>query len=147
MAQQNNSSIEEIKSYDHFSSIMAGEFDNSQNKRYMVVDFYGTSCPPCIQFAPTYEKLATIYGDKVHFTKCDINKVGELACDNGVKNIPTFAFFEMGDDDEKQLPNTQIVGAKTAEEGIIKVLNKLVGEPNTSSVEPTGLKVNISNDF
>ena len=125
----------EIESYDQFYDIIMNEGETKHNYEHVIVDFYGKNCPPCTVFAPTFDELSEIYeNEPVCFLKINIQKndVNDVAFDYGIKNIPTFMFFDVGN--KTQLDGT-IVGIKTARESIEERIKIWTG------------KVNITEDF
>ncbi len=62
----------------------------------VLVDFWAPWCGPCRAIAPTVEQLAKDYGDKVKFTKCNIDDNPMSPRTYGIKAIPTLVFFKDG---------------------------------------------------
>lgn len=60
-----------------------------------IVKFTADWCGPCKRMAPTYEKLAETYGQKIQFLEVDIDKSPMLA--TNVQAIPLFLFYLNGD--------------------------------------------------
>src|SRR5262245_42599905 len=54
----------------------------------VLVDFWATWCPPCLRFAPTYERVSAEHPDIV-FAKVDTEAEPELAIEYGIHSIPT----------------------------------------------------------
>mmetsp|Transcript_5867 Transcript_5867/g.4865 ORF Transcript_5867/g.4865 Transcript_5867/m.4865 type:complete len:82 (+) Transcript_5867:3-248(+) len=52
-------------------------------------------CGPCKQVTPYIENLAK-NNDKVSFIKIDIDDFDEMAQENKVMSVPTFAFYKDG---------------------------------------------------
>ncbi len=57
-----------------------------------VIDFYADWCGPCRMIAPTVEKVAQKYGDKIDVYKVNIDEAPELAQAFGISSIPTIIF-------------------------------------------------------
>jgi len=71
----------------------------SSNKKFKgekpcIIDFYADWCRPCRMFAPTFEKVAGKYGDKVNFYKVNTDNCGKLARAYNITSIPTLFFFD-----------------------------------------------------
>jgi thioredoxin 1 len=61
-----------------------------------VVDFWAPWCGPCKMVAPTLEKLAKEYGDKLLIAKVNTDENPEWAQHYGVQGIPTMLFVAKG---------------------------------------------------
>lgn len=61
-----------------------------------LVDVGADWCPPCRTLAPTFEKAAQRYGDRLTFAKVDIDDQPELAQSLHIHSIPTLIAFENG---------------------------------------------------
>jgi thioredoxin 1 len=59
----------------------------------VLVDFFGTWCPPCKALAPTIDKLAR---DGYRVCKVNIQDRPELAAEYGVNAVPTLLVIEGG---------------------------------------------------
>ena len=55
----------------------------------VVVDWFATWCGPCVNFKPTFEKMAKEYED-VLFCKVDVDEAHELAAKHSISSMPTF---------------------------------------------------------
>lgn len=62
----------------------------------VLVDFYGTYCPPCKLLDPVIEELARRYAGKAAVAKINIDDHCEAAVDNTVEDIPTIVIFKDG---------------------------------------------------
>lgn len=61
-----------------------------------LVDFYADWCGPCRIIAPSVEKLAEEYGDRVKFVKVNIDENPSIAMQYRVKSIPTLMILRKG---------------------------------------------------
>lgn len=61
-----------------------------------VVDFWAPWCGPCKAIGPVIEELATSFGDKIKFTKCNVDDNPVTPGKFGIKAIPTLIFFKDG---------------------------------------------------
>lgn len=86
-----------------------------QSEKPVLVDFWAPWCGPCRAIAPLVEELAVDYGDKIKFTKCNVDDNPITPGKYGIKSIPTLIFFKEGNVVDK------VIGmvAKSRLEGII----------------------------
>ncbi len=68
-----------------------------QSEKPVIVDFWSPSCGPCLQFAPTFDKLAEEYWDKARFVKVNVAENMETPSKFGIAAVPTFIFFKDGE--------------------------------------------------
>jgi thioredoxin 1 len=62
----------------------------------VLVDFWAPWCGPCRAIAPVIDELVTAYGDRVKFTKCNVDDNPVTPGKFGIKAIPTLIFFKEG---------------------------------------------------
>lgn len=67
----------------------------------VLVDFWAPWCGPCRAIAPIVEELAENFGDKVKFTKCNVDENPTTPTKYGIKSIPTLIFFKGGEIQDK----------------------------------------------
>jgi thioredoxin 1 len=67
-----------------------------QADKPVMVDFWAPWCGPCKAIAPVIEELVGTYGDKVKFTKCNVDDNPVTPGKFGIKSIPTLIFFKEG---------------------------------------------------
>jgi thioredoxin 1 len=84
----------------------------------VLVDFWAPWCGPCRAIAPIVEELAESFGDKVKFTKCNVDENPTTPTKYGIKSIPTLIFFKDGEIQDKVIG---IVAKSRLEEMISKV--------------------------
>jgi thioredoxin 1 len=84
------------------------EQDVLQAEGPVLVDFWAPWCGPCHAITPILEQLEDRAGDKVGFTKLNIDENPVAASRYGVLSIPTVMLFEAGEAQET------ILGARPA---------------------------------
>jgi thioredoxin 1 len=84
----------------------------------VLVDFWAPWCGPCRAIAPIVEELAKDFGDKVKFTKCNVDENPTTPTKYGIKSIPTLIFFKDGEIQDKVIG---IVAKSKLEEMISQV--------------------------
>jgi thioredoxin 1 len=75
----------------------------------VVVDFWAPWCGPCYVIAPILERLESQAGDRIAFTKLNIDQNPVAASRFGVLSIPTVIVFEGGE------PKETVLGARSAQ--------------------------------
>lgn len=65
------------------------DFNNETNTGVTLTDFWATWCPPCKMQAPILEELDKELGDKVKFTKMDVDQNQQVPAGFGIMSIPT----------------------------------------------------------
>lgn len=63
----------------------------------VLVDFYGTYCPPCKLLEPVIEQLAEDFAGRAVIARINVDDNAEAAVDNSVEDIPTLVFFKNGE--------------------------------------------------
>lgn len=83
---------------DNVIEISDETFDNDvlQSDKPVMVDFWAPWCGPCKAIGPVVETLAETYGDKIKFTKCNVDDNPVTPGKYGIKAIPTLIFFKDG---------------------------------------------------
>jgi len=66
------------------------------SKGYTLVDFWAEWCGPCKALAPTIDKIADDYKDKVTVAKVDIDANPGVPAKYGIRGIPTVMLFKDG---------------------------------------------------
>lgn len=85
----------------------------------VMVDFWAPWCGPCKALSPVIEELAGTFGDRVKFTKCNVDDNPVTPGNFGIRSIPTLMFFKDGKVAE------QVVGA-VAKSKLEDALNKVL---------------------
>lgn len=58
-----------------------------------LVDFWAPWCSWCMRLMPVYERLAREYGDKISFTKVNVDEQPAISRRFGIQGLPTLKFF------------------------------------------------------
>lgn len=69
-----------------------------QSEMPVVVDFWGPQCKPCLALMPHVEKLAEKYDGKLKVVKVDASKNRRLCISLRVLGLPTFLFYNKGEE-------------------------------------------------
>jgi thioredoxin 1 len=67
-----------------------------QSDKPVIVDFWAPWCTPCLRMAPTFERLAGEYADKITFAKMDTDENQMTPSRLGIQGIPTMIIFRGG---------------------------------------------------
>ena len=83
------------------------EREVTQSDRPVVVDFWAPWCGPCRVIGPILEDMATQHGERVTFTKLNVDDNPQVAGRFNVLSIPTVILFENGE------PQETVIGARS----------------------------------
>ena len=64
---------------------------------YVMVDFWGPSCEPCVALMPHIVEFEKTYGDKIKFSSLDITKARRVAIGQKVMGLPVIAIYKDGE--------------------------------------------------
>ena len=76
------------------------EFDElvlSAGFKLVCIDFTASWCGPCKRIGPVFEALAAEAGDRAIFAKVDVDDGDEIAEVAGIRSMPTFQFYKLGE--------------------------------------------------
>lgn len=78
------------------ASLSSEAFPSVISAGRVLVDFGADWCAPCRSLAPTFEKAAQEYGERLTFASVDVDDEPELAQSLHIHGIPTLVAFENG---------------------------------------------------
>ncbi|WP_300559794.1 thioredoxin [Companilactobacillus sp.] len=76
-------------------------FEDETSKGVTLTDFWATWCPPCKMQGPILDQLDQEIGDKVKFTKMDVDANPATPTSFGIMSIPTLIIKKDGQVVEK----------------------------------------------
>ncbi len=91
-----------------------------ESDKPVLVDFWAPWCGPCKAIGPVVEELAKEFGDRIKFTKCNVDDNPSTPSKYGIRAIPTLIFFKDGKDVDKI---TGMVAKAKLEEAINNLLD------------------------
>ncbi|MDM8550814.1 thioredoxin [Desulfobacterales bacterium HSG2] len=90
-----------------------------QANKPVLVDFWAPWCGPCKAIGPVMDDLASAFGDKMKFAKCNVDDNPVTPGKYGIRAIPTLIFFKEGKEVETI---TGMVAKSRLEDSINKLL-------------------------
>ena len=78
-------------------AITDATFEQETKDGLVLVDFWATWCGPCRMQGPVIDQLDEEMGDKVTFTKVDVDENPETARAFGIMSIPTLLIKKDGE--------------------------------------------------
>ena len=78
-------------------AITDATFEAETKEGLVLVDFWATWCGPCRMQGPVIDQLDEEMGDKVTFTKVDVDENPETARAFGIMSIPTLLIKKDGE--------------------------------------------------
>ncbi|KRL05003.1 thioredoxin [Liquorilactobacillus oeni] len=72
-------------------------FEQETSQGVTLTDFWATWCGPCRMQSPVVEDLDEEMGDKVSFSKVDVDANKEVASNFGIMSIPTLLIKKDGE--------------------------------------------------
>jgi len=85
----------------------------------VLIDFWAPWCGPCRAISPLVEELASEFGDKIKFVKCNVDENPITPGKYGIRSIPTLMFFKDGNVVD------QVIGM-VARSKLKEVINKIL---------------------
>jgi len=84
-----------------------------KDEKTVMIEFWGSWCPPCQQMSKVIENLGESFNDKLKIAKVNIDKNPEVSKMYNIIGVPSYIFFQNGEiiyrdvgaKSEKQLKN------------------------------------------
>jgi thioredoxin len=86
------------------------EKELSSFEKPVLVDFFAVWCLPCSVLSPILEKMESEFGERVIFTKVNVDSAPQTSQKYGINPIPTVILFKKGN------PFSEFVGLKPESE-------------------------------
>jgi len=101
--------------------VTANDFEEKvvKSSTPVLVDFWATTCGPCLALAPTLDTIAQEMAGRFVLAKVDVGTQRTLAAKYGVISIPTLLLFKEGEIVER------LVGLKPKDEIVRKIQQHL----------------------
>lgn len=101
----------------------------------VIIDFWATWCPPCMEMKPIFEQLANELKEQYLFVSVNIDESSELVKKYDITSIPTF----------KVIKNGTVIGTftgYTAKERFIEHINHAIHQEVTQSILFSAIQAN-----
>lgn len=86
---------------EHVVELTDADFKEKTAQGVVLVDFYGTWCPPCKLLEPVIEQLAENYAGRAMVAKVNVDDNSEAAVDNSIADIPTVILYKNGEESSR----------------------------------------------
>lgn len=81
--------------------------DEINSGKPLLVEFWGSWCPPCKMMEPILKQLAEEYKDRVSILKVNADKNPRVKTEYSLMGLPTIMVFQQGEE------KTRLVGAQS----------------------------------
>lgn len=93
---------------------------NYTGKMPVVIDFFATWCGPCKAFAPSLDRLATEFVERLKVLKVDVDKNEAMARAANIRSVPTLFFIDIDGNIERHMGVMPYDVLKAKAEGLME---------------------------
>ena len=68
-----------------------------QDEKTVMVEFWGSWCPPCQQMSNVIETLEETFGERIKIAKINVDRNPEISSKYGICGVPSFLIFKNGE--------------------------------------------------